>query len=326
MQRFLTSDESNEYKIANAKAAEFGFESLTPDEKEALVVRFNTELPGSGLAARVEAATAPSTKVAFKKLTDGYLRNLEIGQPLASIPVAGKSVLSQVNSKVIKNINKQLSNKFTQKALAFGGAWAGAVFLGKWAQAEATEPLAIINKWLVPNALETGDWSLVDEATDAKNELLDLSFWEKVGLWSPISPAIGIPKKIEGAIKASEIQDRVLKSIREQSETGESDTEFYARIDQERAEEKEQARINDEEYYANIAKQQADAKAQERTDDEAYWAKILTDRETAAAKKQKEEDEYWTAYWKQINDSKSNKGSAYKSSYEAPSKLNFGIL
>ena len=117
-----------------------------------------------------------------------------------------------------------------QKALLYAGAWASAIFLGMWGQAEAPEPLAIvIGSTLIPNAEHTGDWSVVREAEEARAELLDLNVWEKAALWSPVSPAIGITNKINGAISAAIVQSKVINDLEAQSIAGTTENDDYER-------------------------------------------------------------------------------------------------
>jgi len=242
-------------------------------------------------------------------------RDLATGKFVTAGRVALNTKTSVMTLKTLKN-----TYKFSNKALAYGGAWAGAVFLGKWGQAESVEPLGILmGSTLIPNAEKTGDWSLVDEAMEARNELLDMSIWGKIASWSPLSPFVGIPKKIKGAIEASKIQDRVIEDLKVQLETGETDDQMYARI-----------RAENEAYEAQ---RQADrdaasvlARDERRTESDEYYAKIRRDNEAYEIKRQKEKDDYWSAYWLEKDKLKKEGESNSAGSYEPPSNLGFGLL
>lgn len=228
---------------------------------------------------------------------------------------AGKA---NVNTKTVKMVKKIFSSKFSQKALAWAGAWAGAVFLGKWGQAEAPEPLGItMNSMLIPNAQKTGDWSLVNEAQAARDEILDLNWWEKVALWSPISPAIGIPAKIKGAITAAKVQDKLIDDLKIQQETGESDDDKWARIREEQSSQDKEA-IN---YYNQqrklMVEWERDAEVNARNDDAAFWAEQRAKQAELEAADRKAIADFWTAYRKQ---------AAKLAADNSPSKLNFGLI
>ncbi len=291
-----------------------------------------------------------STALAAKVLSGGGIETLNVigkgirynvakGAEEAYIKTA-QVVEVPINTKTVRTTGKILSKKFSDKAMAACGGWAGAVFLGKWGQAEAKEPLDItMGQYLIPNAIQTGDWSMVHEAKDARNELLDLSWWEKVALWSPISPAVGIPMKIKGAIKAAQFQDRLIEDLQYQQENGESTEDMYTRIRQEAAARKAAERLEDEAYYAHIEELKKIAEDQKRADDEAYyagvedksrakkleqraadeayWDDILNNKETNQRQKDTADDDYWTEYYKAL--------AKYRED-STPSNLKFGLL
>ena len=269
-----------------------------------------------------------STALAAKVLSGGGIETLNVigkgirynvakGAEEAYIKTA-QVVEVPINTKTVRTTGKILSKKFSDKAMAACGGWAGAVFLGKWGQAEAKEPLDItMGQYLIPNAIQTGDWSMVHEAKDARNELLDLSWWEKVALWSPISPAVGIPMKIKGAIKAAQFQDRLIEDLQYQEENGESTEDMYTRIRIEKEERKIVERIDDKAYYDNIEEQKQAAKLAERAADEAYWDDILNNKETNQRQKDTADDDYWTEYYKAL--------AKYRED-STPSNLKFGLL
>jgi len=225
--------------------------------------------------------------------------------------------------------------------MAACGGWAGAVFLGKWGQAEAKEPLDItMGQYLIPNAIQTGDWSMVHEAKDARNELLDLSWWEKVALWSPISPAVGIPMKIKGAIKAAQFQDRLIEdftiSAREMENQPKICIQGLNRKQQPEKQQKDwkmkhimltfeelkkiaedQKRADDEAYYAGVEDKSRAKKLEQRAADEAYWDDILNNKETNQRQKDTADDDYWTEYYKAL--------AKYRED-STPSNLKFGLL
>jgi len=269
-----------------------------------------TIIPGLG------GGTKTTTTAAKAALKSGGIESLiKLGYGEA-VKTTAKEIAT--NTKTISIVKSILSKKFTTTALAAAGAWAGAVFLGKWGEAESTEPLGIImSSQLIPDAIQTGDWGLVEEAQAARNEILDLTWWEKIGLWSPVSPFIGIPKKIEGAIAAASVQDKIIEDLKTQQENGETEDQKWERIRQEEKE-AEKAIID---YYnqerKKLLKWEREAAKQAREEEARFWAK-----EREKQRKQEEEDrkaaaEFWLAYRKMV----------MKMQEESrPSKLNFGII
>ena len=219
-----------------------------------------------------------------------------------------------LNPKTVQQTTSILKKFFSPKTLALVGAWAGAVFLGKWGQAESKEPLEIImGKELIPNAQKTNDWSLVKEAQAARDEILDLAWWEEVALWSPISPLIGIPKKIEGAIAAAKISDKLIEDL----QTGESDDDRWARLRQEQA---TQEKANIDYYNAErkkLLEWEQEAQAAQRKKDAAFWAKERAKQRQLEEKDRKAIADFWTNYRKEMQKLADN---------NRPSNLNFGLL
>lgn len=263
----------------------------------------------------VGPARAVTTAQAASRLARGGIERLSnVGQ----VAKFTRTTEAALNSQTVKQTQSILSKVFSKRTLQMLGVWAGAVYLGKWGQAESTEPLSItMTKYLVPNAVETGNWSLVEEAQDARNELLDLEWWEEVALWSPISPLIGIPRKIEGAIAASKVQDKAIADIRQQQETGETNDERWERVRQEQAAQ-EKANID---YYNQERKKmlewEREAAKQQRSEDAAFWRK-----EREKQRKKEEEDrkaiaDFWLAYRKEMQKLADD---------SRPSNLNFGLL
>ena len=256
-----------------------------------------------------------------------------IGQPVAiGIPVPaafGKAgttfalkLASQAkNAKVVAQASRLISKSFSLKTIvAVGGsiaAAAGSMFLGQWAQAEAPEPLSIVMRDVLRQAQSTGDFTLYEEAKAARDEITDLSIWEKILMWTPASVVKGIPNKIDGVVAGGVVLDKLAEDIRIQQETGETDDAKWERIRQEQLDQ-EKANID---YYNQERKKllewEREAEKNQRSEDAAFWRK-----ERAKQRKKEEEDrkaiaDFWIAYRKQ----------AQKLRYDArPSNLNLGRL
>lgn len=167
-------------------------------------------------------------------------------------------------------------------------------------------------------AVKDGNWADSALALDMEQELVTLMQSEEYIKGLPYDEAIEAASKFaEAAELTNTIRRKALQNLMIQAETGETDTEMYARIENERVADKEAERIADEEYYANVEAQKKAAKAADRAADEKYWSDISKQREKEAAKKRKEEQDYWFEVNKEIAKTRAD---------SAPSKLNFGLL
>ena len=219
-----------------------------------------------------------------------------------------------------KLANKKLLGSFSAKAIALmGGAatWAGAVAFGKWGQAEGPEAITFQMKSAMALAEETGDWSIYDEAKAARDELLDLSKWEELMLWSPLSPLKGDEMKIEGGITAGIIQDKIADERKEMQETGMTSDDIWKRNREEQAVQ-EKANVD---YYNDERKKllewEREASKDARDEDAAFW------RNERAKQRQKEAEDreaiakFWEAYKREMQKLAED---------SRPSNLNFGMF
>ncbi len=234
----------------------------------------------------------------------------------------------QINTKNIKLGKEYLKKFFGKKAMYVYGAWASAVFLGKWGQAESAEAIAIPMRDAINQAKFTGDWSIVDYGLEAANEITDLNIWEKIGLWSPISPLIGIANKIKGVKAGVTILNKIADNEKVRQETGQTEAEYWEQRDKDQAAQ-DKASVD---YYNEQRKLQvkweneaytASRKAQ-RTEDRKFYekqAKFWAEQRELEREREAEDRiaiaEFWIAYRKQMQ-------RLYEDS--RPSNLKFGLL
>ena len=185
-----------------------------------------------------------------------------------------------------------------------------------------------MGKYLVPNAMRTGNWSLVEEAQASRDQILDLGWWETVASWSPISPIIGIPRKIQGGIDAAKSMDKVIEDLRFQQENGLDEAAMRVKRLQEEQEDYNQNRENNraldrlefeweqEERAAARAAVKADER-QQRNENADFWAAERAKRREEEAKDRIAIAKFWMEYRKQI---------AKIQQESRPSKLVFGFI
>ena len=227
-------------------------EQFGPKETTRSLVTVGADIAGvagaagaGGLAAqlgRSKLYNDPVTKLLqLGKMTRGrgsrLIRARESELGITELGESGPLRVAQfrVNTKTLKRVESTLRKVFGTRTLLAAGGWASAVFLGLWGQAEAPEPVSIVmNKFLIPDAIKTGDWTVVDEASAIQNELTEISTWEKLGMMSPISPFIGIPKKIRGAAEGTRLYNKFIEDAKYQQSKGLSDEDMYAKARQDK--------------------------------------------------------------------------------------------
>ena len=114
-----------------------------------------------------------------------------------------------VNPKTTALATSVVSKHFGIKAVALFGTWASSVFLGKWAQAEAAEPITIPLRDALRQAQETGDWTIYDEYVESAREIANPTTWRTIISFSPISAIPGILNKMKGVQKGIELIDKI---------------------------------------------------------------------------------------------------------------------
>ena len=223
-----------------------------------------------------------------------------------------------VNTKTIAQTKSILSRFFSAKALTIYGAWAGAVTIGKWGQAEAAEGITFpMNKYLIPEAERTGDWTAVNEALALADEITDTNIWEKIALWTPLAPFVGIPKKIQGAAAGVAILEKYTDDQKRKQEIGQTETQYWEQRAIDQAEQDKFAVDYYNEQRKNMLEWEREAKKQARNEDAAFWRE-----ERVKQFKMEEEDrqaiaDFWIAYKKE---------AAIIAENSRPSNLNFGLL
>lgn len=270
-----------------------------------------------------------STKEFLKNSTlSGRAEEAGIDLQTGTVPIgfgSGTLMVKQGSNIVGKGINLKsfqlskgiLSKVFSAKTMAILGGAAGTMFLGVWGQAEAGEPLSIVMRDVMQEAERTGDWTLYNEAAEARDEIVNLETWEKIVLWSPASPLIGITNKIKGAIKAAAVQNRLAKDLQIQQETGESEDDKWARI----REDEVKAEKDNIDYYNNERKKmvqwEQEANKNQRNEDATFWRKERENQSALETADREATAKFWLEYRKEAQKLSDN---------NRPSNLNFGLL
>ncbi len=172
-----------------------------------------TAVAGTNILQR-EQLLGLGTKTAVRSFvgkpgTSGVNKLFSIGGRAAGAKVA-------INTKTMTQAETILSGGvFSTKAMVFFGSWASSVFLGRWAQAESAEAIAIPLRDALRQANETGDFSIYDEYAESAREITDVSIWREIALWSPIAAIPGIQNKIKGVREGVELIDAIANKDKE---------------------------------------------------------------------------------------------------------------
>ena len=209
----------------------------------------------------------------------------------AGISVSTASKIA-INPKTLGLTTNVLSKVFSSKTLSLVGGWAGLTFLGKWAQAESGEPLAIPLRDALKQAQETGDWSIYDEYKAAFDEITNLSTWEKIISWSPAGAITGISAKIKGVIEGGKLIDAIAQKAKE-TPTGETFEESSKRLAGERRETELKERAEDTEFFEKQRQQSRELELEERAEDEKHFARQRAEAADRKAAERKADEEYW---------------------------------
>ncbi len=293
-----------------------------------------------GTAALVRGASSAIATVTSRTAVSKAAR---VGTFVIESPsrVGGVAATMATNTATTKATASMLSKIAVAAGVSMGVVSAAMPIIGSYPFAGfiKEEALQTID-WALTAATENGDMEGAAAATELQEELLNPDFWD--GIKAKV-PFLNVLVQLDEFYKASRIKldvnKKVLSDLKYQIEFGETDSQMYARIADERTTLKEQERVADEIYYQGIADRQVEAKAasrvadaayyaglsaaaaaaakKKRADDEAYWSKKLADKDAAAAAKRRLEDDYWNEYYKSLAKFKAN---------SAPSNLKFGLL
>ncbi len=185
-----------------------------------------------------------------------------------------------VNTKTTALATGALSNHFGAKALAIGLPWAASVFMGKWASAEAAEPITFNLLRTAKIAEETGDWSTYDEYLEAAKEITDLTIWERVLGLSPFAAFTGSMRKLDGIRKGLELADKNAQAKRGQQEAlaGEGFVSEFQKQQSEARDLQLQQRADDTAFFDQVAKDNRKRKLDERAADTAFFDALKKER------------------------------------------------
>lgn len=232
------------------------------------------------------------------------------------------------NTKSISIMANKIKKHLSKNAIKYLGGWVIATSFSLWGKAEAPEPFGFNSKYIMQDALQTGNWTIYDEAQAAELEVMNYTWWQEALSWTPVGGFVTFPKKLKGIIDSSKARMAAQDSIRVQSETNESDDEMFARIREEQA---EQAKL-EVDYFneqkletqrESIRLNTAAAAAKSERERKALLENIRLWDEYAVRSAEREEEariasaKFWSDYYLEVARIRED---------TRPSSLNFGLL
>lgn len=275
--------------------------------------------PGAGVA----GATPTNTKTI--EATTNWLTKL----------FTSKKTLSSLNPETGKTTTRIITTTITLKAALITGTIAASVGLliasigsypfAGFLKEEALQTLG----FGVRSAVINEDFEGAEEALELQKNILDPGVWNEIKAGIPyINVLSSLDDFYEAARIKVSIDEQVIKDLKIKVETGESDTEMYARIAVEKAEAErtaidyyneeslitQQSRI-EADRLAHIAKTDRERKAAEAN--VKLWADATKTNIARAAAEREAAAEFWLAY---------NKTLLKIREESRPSSLNFGLI
>jgi len=273
-------------------------------------------LPGGGLV-------AGSIK-SIPGIVGGKVTARQAGILAARGIYAPNKKTARLTSQYLLKIGQQMKKPYF--VVAAIGTMIGSYGLAWWARVDNALVGANI---AARDAIETGDPELIKEVMLIRNEIFELTVWEKVAIGLPIVSWI---QPFSDATKAAMLQKKVSDHLLQDEvialETGETDDEKWERIRQEeRDQTKKEAILRSEESRRlKIFQIQADEAARNarnasdrriRNQDALFWANERAKERLLEEKERKRIAEFWIAYRKTAQEFRLD---------NTPSRLGFGLL
>ena len=242
---------------------------------------------------------------------------------------AGGSAFYKTNSATLAKTTSMITKIAIQLgkprlvASVIAGLTVGAIGSYPFAGFIKEEALQAI-KGSYTGAMIQGNMDAAQLAIDERKEILNPNLTERI--LSTI-PYVNVVKQLKDyfdtARTAVSIDQQLIDKQIIQQETGDTDEEYWANIDKERAAAKEQERIDDAAYFEQVRQNTKEAKKAERKADQKYWDKIFADQEKRKQAQREAEEAYWAAVRIQNDKLSKAKSQQFES---ARSNLNFGLL
>ncbi len=293
----------------------FGEGALLGAEIGLTVVTAGALIKGAVLAIKALKGTSTIAKLAQVGTLIPNDRKLTIAKSIAVNSATTKATASWL-SKLVKSANKSPLAAVGTSAAIVGGIMS-AIGTYPFANFEKGEALDRLD-YGIGAAEKIGDFEGAQEAIDLKRQILDPGLWDRI---TAKIPFVNVHAAVNDFFHAARIKlsidEKVFADKKFQLEHGETDTEKWARIDQERRDTKLKQTEEDDAHYANLEKLRREAKVLNRNEDAKVFQDAIDKRRETDLANRKADADYWTLYYKEVAKQRAN---------SQPSNLKFGLL
>lgn len=194
---------------------------------------------------------------------------------------------------------------------------------GNFQVAESTDKLAIAES----AADNAGRFDLVSDIQNLRDQIINPTGWERLKDTLPwLTAWKGTQDNIKAAVKSSEVYSELRQDEREAREKGLTKEDKWAEArEKQAAQEKELI-----DYYNDqrkiLEKELREAEKEERKEAAEFWLNYKKELAKMEERQRQAQAEFWIEYKRQLAMLEENKNKVYSSDFEAPSRLNFGLL
>jgi len=232
--------------------------------------------------------------------------------------------LSAADTIATNTVSSKKTLSMLQKAAIATGVSIGSVHL--LVEALGTYPFSQFNEAEAINTLNYGYSSAVrnGDLDGAQNsitqveEILNPTFFDTLKSYIPWVNAVdSLDKFRDAAAVSTEINQKILDDMRIQQETGETDDQRWARVNEERAQQERESIDYYNQERQRLVEWELDAKRQQRNEDAKFWAKEKERQSKLEAADREATAKFWYEYRKRMQELADN---------SRPSNLKFGLL
>jgi len=223
----------------------------------------------------------------------------QIGSQAQTVNTGGRTLISAVNTKNLGTFYTKLKKIISDPTFLALGAWAGSVAFGMWGEKEAKEQFSIFrDSKLIPEAMRTGDWLLVNESKAAERELVSVA--NQIALWSPISGAVGAILNKQANSPANAIRDKFQADQEHKFATGQTTADYWLQRDQDKIDTANVITDNAIEKNKQYFEWKQEALDQDMIDDAAFFERERQKVRGEEKKALEENAKFWIDYKKYV--------------------------
>lgn len=174
------------------------------------------------------------------------------------------------------------------------------------------------SSFAVKSALDNNDIAGAESAIALQKEILNPDLWGRIYAGVPM---VNVLTKLKDFYKAARVKlaidEQVVADKKRQLETGESDNDYYERVNTQREDSWKSQEEEIENSFAEVQRLIDRAVSEQRKSDEAYWRGVLAKKDKYISDLKKANDDFWSMYYETLQKNREA---------NVPSNLKFGLL